>query len=158
MSLTNMTCSPQHQQQFLAEQVWSWSGIAVVEVRPTAFLENPFFTDLAAQSIARDGTIRLPFGTGRTSPVAAQDVAEVIATILADPMPHGGKIYELTGPRSQDIAGVAAEYSAALGRRITYVDVPLADWRGVGPPSLKPPEHVFHHILQIAPLHSRDPH
>jgi len=154
MSLTNMTGSPQHQQQFLAEQVLSWSGLPVVEVRPTVFLENPFFTKLAAQSIARDGTIRLPFGTGRTSPVAAQDVAEVIATILADPMSHVGKIYELTGPRSQDIAGVAAEYSAALGRKITYVDVPLDGWRDSDLRSLKLPEHVFHHILTMARLHA----
>ena len=33
MSLTNMTGSPQHQQQFLAEQVLSWSALPVVEVR-----------------------------------------------------------------------------------------------------------------------------
>jgi NAD(P)H dehydrogenase (quinone) len=154
MTLTNMTGSPQHQQQFLAEQVLSWSGLPVVEVRPTVFLENPFFTNLAAQSIARDGTIRLPFGAGRTSPVAAQDVAEVIATILAEPISHVGKIYELTGLRSQDMAGVAAEYSAALGRKITYVDVPLDDWRDSDLRSLKLPEHVFHHILTMARLHA----
>jgi len=154
MSLTNMTGSPQHQQQFFAEQVLNWSGLPVVEVRPTVFLENPFFTNLAAESIARDNTIRLPFGTGRTSPVAARDVAEVIATILADPAPHVGKIYELTGPRSQDMAGIAAEYSVALGRKITYVDVPLGQWSDTELRNLKLPEHVFHHILVMARLHA----
>jgi len=154
MSLTKMTGSPQHQQQFLAEQVLNWSGLPVVEVRPTVFLENPFFTNLPAKSIARDGTIRLPFGTGRTSPVAAQDVAEVIATILAEPFPHVGKIYELTGPRSQDMVEVAAEYSAALGRKITYVDVPVESWRDSELGSLKLPEHVFHHLLTMAHLHA----
>ena len=154
MSLTKMTDSPQHRQQFLAEQVLNWSGLPVVEVRPTVFLENPFFTNLAAASIAKDNTIRLPFGAGRTSPVAAQDVAEVVAAILADPMPHVGKIYELTGPRSQDMADVAAEYSAALGRKITYVDVPLGPWRDTELRNLKLPEHVFHHILTMARLHA----
>jgi uncharacterized protein YbjT (DUF2867 family) len=154
MSLTNMTGSPQHQQQFLAEQVLSWSALPVVEVRPTVFLENPFFTNLAAQSIAKDDTIRLPFGTGKTSPVAAQDVAEVIATILSDPIPHVGKTYELTGPRSQDIASIAAEYSVVLGRKITYVDVPLEPWRDSDLRSLKLPEHVFHHLLTMARLHA----
>ena len=154
MSLTNMTGSPQHQQQFLAEQVLSWSGLPVVEVRPTVFLENPFFTNLTAQSIAKDGTIRLPFGAGRTSPVAAQDVAEVIATILADPTQHVGKIYELTGPRSQDMAGMAGEYSAALGRKITYIDVPLDVWRDSDLRNLQLTEHVFHHILTMARLHA----
>jgi NAD(P)H dehydrogenase (quinone) len=154
MSLTKMTGSPQHQQQFLGEQVLNWSGLPVVEVRPTVFLENPFFTNLAAKSIARDDTIRLPFGAGRTSPVAAQDVAEVIATILADPASHLGKIYELTGPRSQDIAGIAAEYSAALGRKIIYVDVPLEPWRETELRNLKLPEHVFHHLFTMARLHA----
>src|SRR4029077_7535419 len=152
MRLTKMTDSPQHRQQFLGEQVLNWSGLPVVEIRPTVFLENPFFTNLAAQSIAKDDTIRLPFGTGRTSPVAARDVAEVIATILADPISHVGKIYELTGPRSQDMANIAAEYSAALGRKITYVDVPIDEWRDLR--NLKLPDHVFHHLLTMVRLHA----
>jgi NAD(P)H dehydrogenase (quinone) len=82
MSLTKMTNSPQHRQLWLAEQVLNWSGLPVVHVRPTVFLENPLLLNLAARSIAMDNTVRLPFGTGRTSPVAAEDVAEVIATIL----------------------------------------------------------------------------
>ena len=154
MSLTNMTDSPQQRQQWLAEQVLNWSGLPVVHVRPTVFLENPLFTNLAAQSIARDDKIRLPFGTGRTSPVAAEDVAEVVATILANPGGHIGKVYELTGPKSQDMRGVAAEYSAALGRKVTYVDVPLEKWRDSELRNLKLPDHVFHHILTMARLHA----
>jgi len=139
MSLTKMTESPQHQQHWLAEQVLNWSGLPVVQVRPTVFLENPLFMDLAARSIARDDTIRLPFGAGRTSPIAAEDVAEVIAAILANPAAHIGKIYDLTGPKSQDMSAVAAEYSAALGRRITYIDVPLEQWRDSDLRNLKLP-------------------
>jgi NAD(P)H dehydrogenase (quinone) len=154
MSLTKMTGSPQHQQQYLAEQVLNWSGLPVVHVRPTVFLENPLFMNLAARSIARGDTIRLPFGMGRTSPVAAEDVAEVIATILANPATHIGKVYELTGPKSQDMTGVASEYSAALGREISYVNVPLEDWRDSELRSLKLPEHVFQHILTMARLHA----
>ena len=78
MSLTETTDSPQQRQHWLAEQVLNWSGVPVVHVRPTVFLQNPFFSDWAAESIARDSTIRLPFGTGHTSPVDAGDVAEVI--------------------------------------------------------------------------------
>ena len=154
MSLTKMTESPQHQQHWLAEQVLNWSGLPVVQVRPTVFLENPLFMDLAARSIARDDTIRLPFGAGRTSPIAAEDVAEVIAAILANPAAHIGKIYDLTGPKSQDMSAVAAEYSAALGRRITYIDVPLEQWRDSDLRNLKLPDHVFHHMLTVAQLHA----
>jgi NAD(P)H dehydrogenase (quinone) len=154
MSLTAMTDSPQQRQHWLAEQVLNWSGLPVVQVRPTVFLQNPFFTAWAAESIARDNTIRLPFGAGRTSPIDTRDVAEVIATILADPAAHVGKVYELTGPKSQDLHALAAEYSEALGRTITYVDVPLEQWRDQELRNRQLPDHVFEHLLTMARLHA----
>jgi NAD(P)H dehydrogenase (quinone) len=154
MTLAKMTDSPQQRQHLLAEQVLNWAGLPTVHVRPTVFLENFFFLDWAAESIARDDTIQLPFGAGRTSPVAAQDVAEVIAIILSNPAAHVGKVYELTGPRSQDMHAVAAEYSSALGRSIKYVDVPLEQWRDQELRNRNLPEHVFEHLLTMARLHS----
>jgi NAD(P)H dehydrogenase (quinone) len=154
MTLANMTDSPQQRQHFLAEQTLNWSGLPVVYVRPTVFLENFFFTAWAAQSIARDDTLRLPFGTGRTSPVAVADVAEVMAIILANPSVHVGRVYELTGPRSQDMHAMAAEYSAALGRTVTYIDVPFEQWRDQELRRRNLPEHVFEHLLTMARLHA----
>jgi uncharacterized protein YbjT (DUF2867 family) len=154
MSLTETTDSPQHRQHWLAEQALNWSGLPVVHVRPTVFLQNPFFLDWAARSIRRDGTIRLPFGSGRTSPVDTLDVAEVIAAILASPAAHIGKVHELTGPKSQDLHGLAAEYAAALGRPVMYVDVPLEQWRDEELRKLGLPEHLFGHLLTMAKLHA----
>jgi NAD(P)H dehydrogenase (quinone) len=156
MTLTNMTDSQQQRQHWLAEQVLGWSGLPVVQVRPTVFLEHFFFSAWAAASIAEDGTIRLPFGSGRTSPVAVRDVAEVVATVLERPSPHIGKIYELTGPRSQDMASMAAEYSTALGRPVTYVDVPFDDWRDRELRSRGLPDHVFDHFVTMARLHAQN--
>ena len=154
MSITETTASPQHKLHWLAEQALNWSGLPVVHVRPTVFLQNPFFLDWAAESIKRDGTMRLPFGSGRTSPVDTLDVAEVIAAVLADPAPHVGKVYELTGPKSQDLHGLAAEYAAALGRPVTYVDVPLERWRDEELRKLGLPEHLYGHLLTMAKLHA----
>jgi uncharacterized protein YbjT (DUF2867 family) len=154
MSLTETTDSPQHRQHWLAEQALNWSGLPVVHVRPTVFLQNPFFLDWAAQSIRRDGTIRLPFGSGRTSPIDTRDVAEVIAATLASPASHVGKVYELTGPKSQDLRGLAAEYAAALGRPVTYVDVPLEQWRDEELRKLGLPEHLYGHLLTMAKMHA----
>jgi uncharacterized protein YbjT (DUF2867 family) len=154
MSLTEMTDSPQHRQHWLAEQALNWSGLPVVHVRPTVFLQHLFFLAWAAESIARDGTIRLPFGSARTSPIDTRDVAEVIAAILASPAGHVGKVYELTGPKSQDLRGLAAEYAAALDRPVAYVDVPFEQWRDQ---ELRPrglPEHVYEHMLTMAKLHA----
>jgi len=156
MSLTSMTDSPQHRQHWLGEQVLNWSGLPVVHVRATVFLQHFFFSQWAAESIARDGTIRLPFGAGRTSPVDTRDVAEVVAAVLADPGPHIGRIYELTGPRSEDMHAVAAEYSEALGRTVTYVDEPLEQWRDRELRARDLPVHVSEHFLTMAKLHAEN--
>lgn len=155
MSLTSTAESAQQRLHWLAERVLDWSGLPVVHVRPTVFLENPLFMIFAVSSIAKTGTIRLPFGSGRTSPVAARDVAEVIATILANPSPHLGKVYELTGPRSQDLTAMAAEYSEALGRPVTYLDVPYQQWVDQELGALGLPDHVFEHLATMARLHSQ---
>jgi uncharacterized protein YbjT (DUF2867 family) len=158
MTVSQMTAtstSESHQQRlhWLSEQVLDWSGLPVVHVRPTMFLDNPLFTTVAARSIRERGTLELPFGTGRTSPVAADDVSRVVATILRDPGGHVGKVYELTGPRTLDMTGVAAEFSAALGREVSYVDVPLERWRTRVLAEAGLPPHTERHIATMARLH-----
>src|SRR4029434_11257968 len=125
---TNMTESQQQQQHWLGEQVLNWSGVPVVHVRSTVFLEHFFFSSMAAASIAKDGTLRLPFGNAHTSPISAIDVARVIAAILENPAAHKSKVYELTGPRSLDMNEIAKEYAAALGRTVKYIDTPYDKW------------------------------
>jgi uncharacterized protein YbjT (DUF2867 family) len=129
MDALSMSESHHQRLHWLSEQMLNWSGLPVVHVRPTVFLDNPlFFTTLAARSIADSGTIRLPFGTGRTSPIATDDVAQVVATTLIDPGPYIGRVVELTGPRSQDMNGVAEEYARGLRRPVSYVDLPSETW------------------------------
>jgi uncharacterized protein YbjT (DUF2867 family) len=145
--------SHQHRLHWLSEQVLNWSTLPVVHIRPTVFLDNPLFTTLAARTIEDSGTIRLPFGAGRTSPVAADDVAAVVTEILTDPGPHLGRMHELTGPRSQDMTGVAQEYARALNRPVSYVDVPLEDWTGEVLTRAGLTPHVEEHIATMARLH-----
>ena len=150
MSIQNTTSSGQQRQHWLSEQALAWSGLPVVTVRPTMFLES--FFQLAAPTVRARGRIEVPFGRGKTSPVAAADVARVVAAVLADPGPHLGRIYELTGPRSQDMHGVAREFSDALNREVTYSDIPAEDWeRGIRKWGV--PEHLTRHLLAMAELH-----
>ncbi|MFI9440110.1 NAD(P)H-binding protein [Streptomyces avermitilis] len=155
MDLTSTSESVQQRQQWLAEQVLDWSGLPVVQVRPTVFMENPLFR-VGFSSIAKYGTIRLPFGRAKSSPVAAGDVAAVVEEILADPAPHIGRIYELTGPRSEDIAAMAAEVSTVLGRPVRYADIPLQEWIDDDLRPLGLPDHVFQHISTMARLHAEN--
>src|SRR5690242_12186905 len=152
--MTAISTEESHQQRlhWLAEQVLNWSGLPVVHIRPTVFLDTPLFTTMAARSIQQNGTIALPFGAGHTSPVAVDDVARVIATVLGDPAPHIGHVYELTGPESVDMTELAAAFSRALGRTVSYVDVPLDQWQA-GLSKMGQPPHVEQHIATMAQLH-----
>ncbi|MET7978599.1 NmrA family NAD(P)-binding protein [Streptomyces mirabilis] len=152
MTATSTEESHQQRLHWLAEQVLNWSGLPVVHIRPTAFLDTPLFTSLAARSIRENGTLALPFGTGRTSPVAVEDVARVVATVLRDPAPHVGQVYELTGPRSVDMKELAGEFSRALGRPVTYVDVPPERWEAELP-KLGMPPHLEQHVAVMGRLH-----
>ena len=151
MSITETTPSPQHKLPWLAEQALNWSGLPVVHVRPTVLLQGLFLA-FTADSVRELDQIRLPFGDGKTSPVAAEDVARVVAVLLVDPRPHIGKIYHLTGPRSENVQFYAREYSRALGRTITYQDIPVEPWRdrllerGL-------PVHLVDHLVTMAHLH-----
>ena len=156
MSIYATTSSHQQKLHWLAEQALNWSGLPCVHVRPTVFLENPLFLQLAAATIRESGEIKLPFGSGRTSPIAARDVARVLTEILSNPAPHIGKIYELTGPKSQDLNEIAKEYGLALNRLIKYVDMPMEEWISHQLKSAGLPEYVLNHMQTMALLHQEN--
>src|SRR5262245_45732019 len=149
-SITETTDSPQHKLHWLAEQALSWSGLPVVTVRPTVFLEG-FFLQLAAPGVRASDELALPMGGGKTSPISAVDVACAVAVILDEPAPHIGQIYNLTGPDSADLEHYARVFSEALGRPIRYRDVPIPAW-SERLRQAKFPEHVVRHLSAMAEL------
>ena len=153
MTLTSTDESKQHRLHWLAEHVLDWSGLPVIHVRPTTFLDNPMFTVLAKQAVRERGVLVLPFGSGRTSPITADDVARVVATLLRNPAGNVGRVFELTGPEVLDINGLAEQYSRALNRPVSAEDMPLDEWerRVLEPVGL--PDHVRQHIATMARLH-----
>jgi uncharacterized protein YbjT (DUF2867 family) len=155
MNITETTPSPQHKLHWLSEQALTWSGLPVITVRPTVFLEG-FFLRLAAASVRDHDELALPPGASRTSPVSAVDVARAVSVILDDPAPHIGNIYNLTGFESADLNHYARALSEALGRTISYRDVPLVAWidqlREFGAPP-----HVASHLSVMADPHVQGP-
>ena len=156
MTLTSTGESHHQRLHWLAEHVLNWSGLPVIHVRPTAFLDNPLFTILAAPSIQARGVLPLPFGTGHTSPIAAADVARVVAALLRDPADRIGNEYELTGPEVLDIEGLAEQYARGLGRPVAGEDVPFVEWQREVLVPIGLPEHVQQHIATMARLHRED--
>ena len=150
MSITETTDSPQHKLHWLSEQALSWSGLPVVTIRPTVFLEG-FFLRLAAPGVQASNELALPLGGGKTSPISAVDVARAVAVVLDDPAPHIGQVYDLTGAESADLDHYARVFSEALGRPIRYRDTPIAPW-SEGLREARFPEHVVKHLSAMAKL------
>jgi uncharacterized protein YbjT (DUF2867 family) len=155
MTLTSTDESRQHRLHWLAEKVLNWSDLPVIHIRPTVFLDNPLFTLLGSRTVKARDVLELPFGTGRTSPIAAADVAAVVAAVLREPADRIGSVYELTGPEVLDINGLAEQYTVALGRPIFAANLSEADERRLLD-SVGLPEHVQQHIATMARLHRED--
>ena len=86
-------------------------------------LRNGLYAELFGQLNAPvEGVVRAPFGDGALAAVARADLAEVAATVAADPSAHRERTYELVGTTTVDAAGLAAELGAvysptSLGQR-----------------------------------------
>ncbi|WP_292989628.1 NAD(P)H-binding protein [Mycobacterium sp.] len=111
---------------FIAEQVLDWSGLDVVHLRPTYFLEWLLYP--WQLPYLRQGVLRIPAGRGRHSPIAAADQGRVIAALLQEAHAHIGTTIPISGPVEMDHEQMAAELSEALGRSIVYQDLPVAEY------------------------------
>jgi hypothetical protein len=120
------------------------------------FFQNPHFYHWAKSAVAKNNELRLPFGSGRIPAIAAYDVARVVAVVLANPTSHFGKSYDLTGPQVVDMNEVANAFSAALGRKISYVPLDWDEWKAT---TLKEhvskdgwEQHTADHLANLAKL------
>ncbi|UKZ52824.1 hypothetical protein TrVGV298_006611 [Trichoderma virens] len=152
MDLTHTTDSHQHKLQWLSEQALNWSGVPVTHLRPTVFQENALFWQIPASSIKQSGIIRMPFGRGRVSPIAANDVAEVAVKILLNPSHYVGQSVELTGPKSVDMFELAKEYSTATESLVEYIPTEFDVWTEEVLKAEVLPTHVYNHILTMVKL------
>ena len=111
---------------YIAEQVFNWSGLPVIQLRPTYFLEWLLYP--WQLPYLQQGVLRMPVGKGRHSPIAADDQGRAIAALLKSPEEHIGKTINLSGPVEMDHEQMAAELSEALGRRIVFQDLPVDEY------------------------------
>jgi uncharacterized protein YbjT (DUF2867 family) len=133
---------------WIAERIFDWSGVPTVHLRPTFFAEWLLFPFVRSTVVA-NGIIDLPYGDGRHAPIAGEDQARVIATILAEPATHVGKTYTLCGPSQLDQAGIAAIMTEVLGRKISYQPLTIPQHRE----RLEKggwPEFVIQHFCAVA--------
>ena len=109
-------------------------GIPYTFLRP-----NLFFQGLLAfaGTISSQGQFYAPIGDATISAIDVRDIADVAAVTLTE-AGHEGATYTLTGPASITHTQIAAALTAALGRDVTFIDVPpeafAGSLRGILPP------------------------
>lgn len=114
------------------EQLVRDSGVPSTIIKPIFFMQNLLGS---AGSIAAGDAMYWPWGEGRAGMVDIRDIADVAVEVMTTEG-HDGNTYVLTGPASISMAEAAAALSKALGRTITYVDVPpeaaVEGMKGIG--------------------------
>jgi uncharacterized protein YbjT (DUF2867 family) len=105
------------------EQEIEASGIPYTHVRGNSFSQNTLYE--AATIKAKDRFFDC-VGDAPFAKVDTRDIGEVVAKVLTEDG-HEGKIYELTGPEPLAYDEMAKRLSAALGRKIEYVNLATAE-------------------------------
>ena len=72
--------------------------------------------------------------------------------VLANPAPHIGRVYDLTGLQSLTMAQYAQEFSGVLGRTIQYINVPPEIWEAKLREA-RLPAHLIAHLVTMGQLH-----
>ncbi|MDA9406182.1 SDR family oxidoreductase [Bradyrhizobium sp. CCBAU 45384] len=113
------------------------SGIAHTFLRSNSFMQN--FSNFNSHTIRDHGAFYGPHGDGKTAYVDARDIAKVAYQVLTEDG-HENKAYYLSGPEALSGAEVADILSAATGKAIRYIDVPVeaarASMLGAGMPAV----------------------
>src|SRR5258706_10885999 len=97
------------------------SGIPYTILKPHFFAQNLM---MAAGSIAQEGNMYMALGEGRMGIIDSRDISDFAAHVLTH-SGHEGKTYTLTGPASINMHQIAAAIGKAIGKPVSYVDVPM---------------------------------
>ena len=108
-----------------AEAAVQASGLTFTFLRPNLYMQGLLNF---RQSIREKSAFFAPVGDARISAVDVRDLADVAVAALTTSQ-HDNKIYALTGPDALTFAEMAHQLSRAIGRTITFIDVPPESMR-----------------------------
>jgi uncharacterized protein YbjT (DUF2867 family) len=146
----NFRSTRNHEQ---AQRYLEGSGIGWTHLRPSQFMEDYL---PGAPTGVRAGLLALPLGDTELAPIALNDVAKIAVELLLTEG-HEGRSYEMTGPESLSMDGIASLISDATGVSVKYLDVPphvkLREWLDMGFPS--PRAEAFGQLMAERRAHPR---
>ncbi|OQW59478.1 MAG: hypothetical protein A4S14_05850 [Proteobacteria bacterium SG_bin9] len=119
--------SPATRLHRLSEMIFDWSGVPSSHLRATVYLEQ--LTNIFGPAVRMRGALVAPLNDQKVCMIAGADVARVAAGIALHPDQFGAGPYHLTGPKNFNFAEVAETLSAALQKKIAYIDIPPAEWK-----------------------------
>ena len=96
------------------------SELPETTLRPTFFMQN---TLAGAQAVASAGQLYFAMDDAKLAMIDIRDIAECAAAVLISDG-HVGESYILTGPQAVSFHDVANALSGALGKPVTYINVP----------------------------------
>jgi len=135
VKLSGAGASEHNPQQFAR---WHWqveqhirqSGIPFTFVQPVYFMQN-FLGKDTAQMIATQGSFAAPIDPElKFNVVDARDISAVVASVLVE-KGHEGKTYVVTGPELLSSNQHAEKFSAALGKHVSFINVPAGAFMNV---------------------------
>lgn len=96
------------------------SGMAYTFLRPNLFMQGLLNFK---STIATQNAFYAAIGDAKVSMIDVRDIADVAIAALTE-TGHEGKIYDLTGPQALTHTEVAHYLSDAIGRKITFANIP----------------------------------
>ena len=106
----------------LSDRELAASGLEHTILQPHFFWQNLLFS---APTIAQEGAMYWALGEAALPAIDVEDVGAVAARILADPGPHAGMTYTLTGGEAITMQQAATAIGEAIGKRVRYVPIAL---------------------------------
>ncbi|WP_026129612.1 SDR family oxidoreductase [Nocardiopsis prasina] len=88
------------------------------------FLRPSLYLDLLPRWVDEEGVVRGPAGEGRVAWVSRDDVADVAAAVLTDPVvvaASAERTHDVTGPESLSVGATVEKLGRLTGRSVRYV-------------------------------------
>jgi NAD(P)H dehydrogenase (quinone) len=95
-------------------------------------MRNTFYADILPMLLGHALETRqwsYPSAGARLSLATRRDMAEALANVAADPVPHANRIYEISPGEALSFAEIAALLTARIGQPVTYTDIPVDSFK-----------------------------
>jgi uncharacterized protein YbjT (DUF2867 family) len=133
-------------QHRLADRIFDWAQVHAVHLQAPPYYEN--VRALVSRSVAEQSTVFLPWGEDTTviPLVAAEDIARVAATLLANPGVPSQTVYPLIN-ETPTVKQITETLARAIGRPIRYVPITDEQWADAVKERLNP--HALDHLSHL---------